>query len=196
MNRFRKFYTFNRICTLRNRTIQLVRQRKKFKEIKLPIAACSDNLYKQPVKNKSNLPVFNIHQCEIINSGAIRFFSSDKIDFNRYMISSFEVYDSPSAVFDVMKSSFQGIIIRLFVDSSFVPREFLESAEQAAKIVSKLISEKRLSELEGLVTTECLSKLTENIDNWVAIDRRDIAITDNDFVTLMPYNYKVVQGNY
>lgn len=196
MDCFKKFYTLNRICTLRNRANQSIRQIKKFEKSEFPVAVSRSSLllFKKHEKFKSNLPVFKVYQCEI-NSSAVKYFSSDNIDLSRYLISTFEVRNSSISYFDMVRISYQTILI-LFYDRKFQPGEFTESAEQAARIVSKLIAEKKLSELENLVTSECLSRLSENIDNWAEADREDIAIAENDYVSIAPYDCKIVKGIY
>lgn len=191
MDGFKRFSTLGRLLTSRSRATQEIPHRKKYLQTYSALSRDS-NLIRKPKKFQNNFPLFKSYELQPVSNHGRRY--SDVIDRERHMISTFDIYYNPFPVFDILISNFKSFLINMLVDKNFDPKEFMQSSEVALRVVSKLIAENRLSELEDLVTPECLSKLQENTDNWVPINRGDLEVVEKDFLSSALYKLEIIPG--
>lgn len=169
-----------------------IRHKKKYSQTYCALG-CSSNLARKPKKFENNFSLLKYHEGQPVRNLERNY--SHLIDRERHLISTFDVYFNNIPIADVLSSKIKSFFVSVFVDRTFDSQAFVESAQVALKLVSKLISEDKISELEGLVTPECLSKLEENKHNWVPMNRGNIAVTESDFVTAILYNLEVIPGD-
>jgi len=96
-------------------------------------------------------------------------------------------------VIKFMKNWFlSGLIVRPYFDPDFSLYQFVEGSQQAAEVVSRLISAGKVDELQGLVTPECLEAVRIGISNLNAKQLSDIAIQKEDIYFSFPYEVGVI----
>uniref|UniRef100_A0A8C5X969 Matrix AAA peptidase interacting protein 1 n=1 Tax=Malurus cyaneus samueli TaxID=2593467 RepID=A0A8C5X969_9PASS len=80
-----------------------------------------------------------------------------------------------------LRSRFYYLLIRLYFDQEFSIEEFTRGAKQAFSVVSKLLSQRKLDMLEGLVSAEVLQVLKEKI-SLLPDSHRDALAADIDSI--------------
>ena len=84
-------------------------------------------------------------------------------------------------IFRKIRNRFLNIFIRLYLDKEYSPKEVCAGSKRAISQVSRLISQGKFEELEGMLTGDLISKLSHRFESltlkerqWIAFDTTDI----------------------
>lgn len=111
----------------------------------------------------------------------------------RTHLMNLEIVKTPS-IFQSLNRIVNYLIIKT-IDKDFDMSEFVESSKTALVVVANLLSELKFSELDGLLTSECILEVEKNVRAMSPEKRRGLVVDIDDIYFSFPHYTKIIKGN-